>query len=172
MGFDKSKISSLSGWKIRGKKSLLIYGISKLVFFMADDAFISGGMEKGTSLAWIIIGNRLFIWNYLSSTASMKCVVLEIPLNVSENRDINGTDRNCWLLCVVNWESTSRRTKKVAKHCDSTGIVLCNQKTQTIIYWPEVYSGGRTAPVTSFGSSEELEVTSSHGNGKATPNKQ
>lgn len=79
MGFDKSKISSLSGWKIRGKKSLLIYGISKLVFFMADDAFISGGMEKGTSLAWIIIGNRLFIWNYLSSTASMKCVVLEIP---------------------------------------------------------------------------------------------
>ncbi|KAG6662966.1 nuclear pore complex protein NUP133 isoform X1 [Carya illinoinensis] len=137
-----------------------------------DDAFISGGMEKGTSLAWIIIGNRLFIWNYLSPTASMKCVVLEIPLNALENRDINSTDRNCWLLCVVNWESTSRRTKKVAKHCNSAGVVLCNQNTRTIIYWPEVYSEGRTAPVTSFASSEELEVTSSHENGKATPNKQ
>jgi len=144
-----------------------------IVFFlMAGDSCISGGMEKGTSLAWIICGNRLFIWSYLSPAASVKCNVLELPSNVSENRDIDGNDRNCWMLCVVNWDSTSRRTKKVVKHFNSAGIVLCNQKTRAIIYWPDVYSEGRSSPVISFASSDELEVTSSLVDGKATPNRQ
>jgi nuclear pore complex protein Nup133 len=102
----------------------------------------------------------------------VKCNVLELPSNVSENRDIDGNDRNCWMLCVVNWDSTSRRTKKVVKHFDSAGIVLCNQKTRAIIYWPDVYSEERSSPVMSSASSDELEVTSSLVDGKATPNRQ
>ncbi|KAK4577053.1 hypothetical protein RGQ29_027530 [Quercus rubra] len=136
-----------------------------------DDACISGGMEKGTSLAWIICGNRLFIWSYLSPAASTKCIVLELPSDVSEKGNIGSNDRNSWLLCVVNWDSTSRRTKKVVKHCNSAGIVLCNQKTRVIIYWPDIYSEGRTDPITSFASSDELEATSSLVDGKTTPNR-
>lgn len=136
------------------------------------DACISGGIEKGTSLAWIICGNRLFIWSYLSPAASVKCIILELPSNVSENKDMDGNDRNCWMLCVVNWDCTSTRTKKVVKQFNSAGIVLCNQKTRAIIYWPDVYSEGRSTPVISLASCDELEVTSSPVDGKATPNRQ
>ncbi|KAB1208705.1 hypothetical protein CJ030_MR6G006663 [Morella rubra] len=103
--------------------------------------------------------------------ASIKCIVLELPSTGSGNANIDSTERNCWLVCVVNWDSTSRRTKKVVKHCNSAGIVLCNRKTRAIIYWPEVYSE-ITVPVISLASSDELEVTSSLLDGKASPNRQ
>lgn len=119
--------------------------------------------------SWIICGNRLFLWSYLSPAASTQCIVLELPSKVSQN---DGNDRNGWLLSVVNWDTTSTRTKKVVKHSNSAGIVLCNQKTRAVVYWPDVYSEGRTAPITSFASSDELEMTSSLVDGKTTPNRQ
>uniref|UniRef100_A0A2N9HRM5 Nucleoporin Nup133/Nup155-like N-terminal domain-containing protein n=1 Tax=Fagus sylvatica TaxID=28930 RepID=A0A2N9HRM5_FAGSY len=134
-----------------------------------DEACISGGIEKGTLFSWIICGSRLFLWSYLSPAASTQCIVLELPSKVSQN---DGNDRNGWLLSVVNWDTTSTRTKKVVKHSNSAGIVLCNQKTRAVIYWPDVYSEGRTAPITSFASSDELEMTSSLVDGKTTPNRQ
>ncbi|KAJ1415555.1 hypothetical protein SESBI_17985 [Sesbania bispinosa] len=117
----------------------------------------SGGIDKSTSLAWIICGNRVFVWSYLSPASSMKCVVLEIPLNVGE--DVGKNDAGgSWLLSVVNCDHVSVETNKVAKHCNSAAVILCNRKTRAVIYWPDIYSPSRNAPVTSLASSDELEA--------------
>ncbi|PON80716.1 Nucleoporin [Parasponia andersonii] len=136
------------------------------------DAFISGGMEKGTSIAWIICGSRLFIWSYLSPAVSKKCVVLEIPSIVLERGDIGKSDGKCWLLCAVNWDGTPRRTKKVVEHHNYAAIILCNRKTRAFVYWHDIYSEGKSAPVISIASSNESEVTSTPINAKTTLNKQ
>ncbi|XP_054818410.1 nuclear pore complex protein NUP133 [Prosopis cineraria] len=118
-----------------------------------------GGIEKQTSLAWIICGNRLFIWSYLSSASSTKCVVLEIPPNISDNGDGGKNDASFWFLSVVHWANTCLRTNKIGKHCNSAGVVLCNRNTRAVIYWPDIYSQSDSASVTSLASSNELEVT-------------
>ncbi|KAF7827344.1 nuclear pore complex protein NUP133 [Senna tora] len=125
---------------------------------VAVEDCMSGGIEKETSLAWIICGNRVFIWSYLSPASSIKCVVLEIPLNVSDIGDFEKHDASCWFLSVVNWDSRSGRTNKVAKHCNSAGVVLCNKKTRAVVFWPDIYSQSHNASVTSLASSNELEV--------------
>lgn len=116
-----------------------------------------GGIDKSTSLAWIVCGSKVFVWSYLSPASSMKCVVLEIPFN---DGDVSRHDAASWLLCVVNCDSSSLRTNKVAKHCNSAALVLCNRKTRAVIYWPDVYSQLHNAPITSLASSDELEAVS------------
>lgn len=101
----------------------------------------------------------------------MKCVVLEIPLNISDHGDGGKNDASCWLVSVVNWDSTFGRTNKVAKHCKSAGVVLCNRKTRAVIYWPDIYSQSHKASVTSLASSDELEVIFIP-DGKTTSSKQ
>ncbi|GKV18340.1 hypothetical protein SLEP1_g28739 [Rubroshorea leprosula] len=137
-------------------------------------AFISGGMDKHTSLSWIICGSKLFIWSFLSSTASKKCIVLELPSNILENGDIKGDSCHHarWLLTVINWDSPSRGTNKVAQHCSSAGIVMCNRTTRAILYWPDIYRDAGRIPVTSCASSDELSSNSSPIDGKITPDRQ
>ncbi|KAJ4730197.1 nuclear pore complex protein [Melia azedarach] len=137
------------------------------------DACISGGIDKETCLSWIICEGRLFIWYYLSSAALNKCIVLEIPSNVLEYGDTarSSYHGSSWLLCVVSWDSTSRPTTKALQHCDNVGIILCNQKTRAVVYWPNISESVNT-PVTSLASSDESEVTSSPTDGKTTPKAQ
>lgn len=113
-----------------------------------------GGIDKSTSLAWIMCGNKVYLWSYLSPASSMKCVVLEIPLN---DADLGKNDAGSWLVRVVNCDVTSVRTNKVAKQCNSVAVVLCNCQTRAVIYWPDIYSQS-PAPVTSLASSDELEA--------------
>ncbi|KAK6238678.1 hypothetical protein QUC31_004147 [Theobroma cacao] len=138
------------------------------------DVCISGGMEKGTCLSWIICGNKIFIWSYLSSAASKKCITLELPSDVLENADVGRNSYHCnnWLLTVVNWNSTSKGTNKVPKDCYSAGIVLCNQKTRAVVYWSDIFADVGNAPVTSFASSDESLVTSSPIDGNNTTSRQ
>ncbi|KAH7576632.1 hypothetical protein JRO89_XS01G0121100 [Xanthoceras sorbifolium] len=137
------------------------------------DVCVLGGMDKGTCLSWIICRDRLFVWDYLSSAASNKCIVLELPSNVQENGDISRGfyHSNCWMLSVVNWDGSARQTSKGIQRCISAGIVLCNQKTRAVVYWPNI-SVGVTTPVTSLASTNEQELTSSPLDGKTTPNSQ
>ncbi|KAB2075223.1 hypothetical protein ES319_A07G207300v1 [Gossypium barbadense] len=137
------------------------------------DVCISGGMDKGTCLSWIIYGNKIFIWSYLSSTAPKKCVTLELPSDVLGNADLGRTSyiRNNWLLSVVNWDSTSKVSNRAAKHCYSAGIVLCNQKTRAVLYWSDIFADVGAASVTICSSSDELLVTSSRIDSNATPNR-
>ncbi|KAJ9176795.1 hypothetical protein P3X46_012073 [Hevea brasiliensis] len=142
--------------------------------YTPGDACISGGMDKETCLSWIICGNGLFIWSYLSSGASKDCVILELPSNVSDDRD-NGKSPyhgSNWMLCVVNRDKSIGGRNKAVQSCYSTGIVMCNLKTQVVIYWPDIYSKEGTIPVTSLFSADELEATSSSVDGKTTPNGQ
>ncbi|PIN17536.1 hypothetical protein CDL12_09814 [Handroanthus impetiginosus] len=137
------------------------------------DASISGGMDKETSLAWIICGNRLFIWNYLSPAASRKCIVLDLPSTTSENGDTGRSSfqTNDWLLCVLNWHSSKENVSKVVQQSNSAGIVMCNKKTHTLIFWPDIYNADRIPPLTSVAISD-LEATKLLQNGKAIANKQ
>ncbi|PHT43052.1 Nuclear pore complex protein [Capsicum baccatum] len=126
---------------------------------------ISGGMDKETSLTWVICGNKLFVWSYLSPAASKNCIVLDLPLTMSENEDV-GKSSNDWLVCFINWD---RSTNKVSPQCCSAGVVACNRKTRNLIYWPDIYSAARNEPVVSF--PEESEVSFSTSDVKGTPTK-
>ncbi|TXG55512.1 hypothetical protein EZV62_020768 [Acer yangbiense] len=137
------------------------------------DACVSGGMDKEACLSWIICRDRLFVWDHLSSAASNKCIVLELPSNVRENGAIGMGfyHGNSWMLIVVNWDGGARQTSKGIQRNTSAGIVLCNQKTRDVVYWPNI-SEGVTTPVTSLASFDEQELTSSPVDGKTTPNSQ
>ncbi|XP_057508385.1 nuclear pore complex protein NUP133 [Actinidia eriantha] len=138
------------------------------------DFCLAGGMEKETSLAWIIFGDKLFVWSYLSLAASRNCVVLNLPSSILEDGESgrNSCPGNSWMLYIVNWDGEYRNTDKVVQQCKSAGIVLCNQRTRALVYWPDIYSEGRSSPVTSVASIEELEMSYLLADGKTTPNRQ
>ncbi|KAJ6686817.1 NUCLEAR PORE COMPLEX PROTEIN NUP133 [Salix purpurea] len=136
------------------------------------DTSISGGMDKETCLSWIICRNRLIIWSHLSSSPSKDCVVLQLPLKCLDdgahsNSDYHGTN---WLLCFLNWDPTSRGRNKSIQSCKSAGVVMCNQKTRAVTYWPDIYNEYGSVPVTCMLASDESEVTSFPVDGKSTPN--
>lgn len=130
---------------------------------------MSGGMERGTSLAWIVCGSRLFVWSFMSPASVANCAVLEIPGSVFEGGEAVRSGGSAWMMRVVSWDSMSVRTKKVVKQCSSAGIVLCNKKTRAVVYWHDIYGEGRADPVVSVASSDELEVVSSSPVDRKTP---
>lgn len=140
---------------------------------MSGDGGISGGIDKETSLSWIICGNKLFIWSYLSPIVSKNCVVLEIPSFVLENGDISTKFRHgsSWMVCVVNWDSAYGNTDNVVRQCNSAGVVVCNQKTQAVIFWPDIYSEGGSTPIVSPPPSDKSRETASPGIRKTTPSR-
>ncbi|XP_025015316.2 nuclear pore complex protein NUP133 isoform X2 [Ricinus communis] len=136
---------------------------------ITGDACIYGGMDKDTCLSWIICGKRLFIWSYLSTAASKECVVLEFPSNVLDYGDFGKNScHGSWMLCIVSWDKSCRGRNKVVQSRSSFGVVICNQKTQALIYWPDIYSAEGSTPVTNLLSSDDMEVTSSPIDGKIT----
>ncbi|KAL0286964.1 UNVERIFIED_CONTAM: Nuclear pore complex protein [Sesamum calycinum] len=147
--------------------------IMSLQNHVSAGASISGGMDKETSLAWIICGNRLFVWNFLSPAASRECTVLDLPSTTSEDGDMGKSSfqTNTWLVSVVNWDSSKRTASKVVKRSSSAGIVMCNKRTRTLIFWPDIYNTNRMSPVTCVGFSES-EATYLHQNGRAISSKQ
>lgn len=130
------------------------------------EACIAGGVDKGTALSWMICGSKLFIWSYLSPTASRRCVVLDIPPDVSQISNRNLYPGDDWLLCIINWDNVYQRSN-ILRQLTSAGVVLCNQKSRAIIYWPDIYADDTATPVISLASSEEQGVTSSPGHGKS-----
>lgn len=138
------------------------------------DICLSGGLDKDTSLAWVICRNKFFIWSYLSPKASSRCIVLDLPSSMLENGDTkkSSSNPNNWFACVINWDSLNSKNDKVDTHCNSAGIILCNRKNRALVYWPDIYSGDGNCAVTSYASMEELEAFSLPDDGKATPNKQ
>ncbi|XP_073123985.1 nuclear pore complex protein NUP133 [Henckelia pumila] len=126
----------------------------------SDDPCNSGGMDKETSLAWIICGKRLFMWNCLSPTASSGCVELELPSTILESGSIgkNSSNSNNWLICVVNWDNTKRTAGNVVKQCSSAGVVICNKKTRCLAFYPDIYNANWISSVTSavFYESESI----------------
>nr|XP_043628339.1 nuclear pore complex protein NUP133 isoform X2 [Erigeron canadensis] len=108
------------------------------------DTGISGGMDKGASLAWMICGSRLFIWSYLSPAASRKCIDLELPSTKLEDGDTNEKSGSAWLLCVLDWDRITSSTNKLLQQSTSAGVLLCNKKTSTLIYWPDIYSSSHS----------------------------
>lgn len=126
---------------------------------VSGDSWMSGGMDSESSLAWMICGNRLFVWSFLSPAASRNCVVLDIPASATQPGD------NSWLLSILNWSnSTSRGGERVIQQgkSKSAGIILLNQKTRALMYWPDIYTTSGTNPVTN---------TDDNFDEKKTPNK-
>ncbi|XP_042516984.1 nuclear pore complex protein NUP133 isoform X2 [Macadamia integrifolia] len=137
-------------------------------------AWISGGMDKGTSLSWIVCENRLFVWSYVSPVASRKCFVLEFPPSVIGSGGISSEPSHCnsWMVRFINWDGRRKSSNNVVQQLKSLGIVVCNQKTQALLFWPDISEDG-TAPVTipaSFDDSNNLSF--SPGVGKASSYRQ
>ncbi|WCJ37399.1 Nucleoporin Nup133/Nup155-like [Euphorbia peplus] len=126
------------------------------------NACICGGMDRDTCLSWIVCGNKLFIWSHLSSSVSKDCLVVEIPSNVLDGKEIESSSYfgSNWMICVVNWDKPHKARKKVSQSRNSTGIIMCNKKTQAIVYWPDIYCVEGSIPVTSLLSTDDMEVNS------------
>lgn len=106
-------------------------------------------MDKETSLAWIICGNRLFIWNFLLPAASRKCIILDLTSVTLENGEMGKgfSQNNNWLVCVVNWDSSKKTGSKAVQQSSSAGIVMCNKKTRSLVFWPDIYNANRVPPL-------------------------
>ncbi|KAL3646114.1 hypothetical protein CASFOL_011294 [Castilleja foliolosa] len=115
------------------------------------DASISGGMDKETSLAWIICTNRLFIWNYLLPAASRKCTVIDLTSVTSEIGDVS----SC-LVRVVNWDTSKKIVNYAVQQYNSAGVILCNKYTGALVFWPDIYNANKISPLTCHGFSDKL----------------
>ncbi|XP_020700512.1 nuclear pore complex protein NUP133 isoform X3 [Dendrobium catenatum] len=138
----------------------------------SGDKLFTGGMDKGTGLCWIICGNKLYIWSYLSASVSNKCVILEIPSSVLEISDGNrkGKHFNHWMVCIVRWDAVSAKTEKVLRHCNSAGVIICHMKTQALVYWPDIFAESRNMPVFSLPTPLDVSETNFHNEGRKDAN--
>nr|CAD1839792.1 unnamed protein product [Ananas comosus var. bracteatus] len=118
-----------------------------------DSTAIAGGMDKGTSLAWMVCGSELFIWSYLSASVSKDCIVLEVPLAVIGNNDLHSEPlfSNHLMVCMVRWDIPSSTSCNIMlEQSSSTGVILFNQTTQVVAYWHDIYSERGRIPIISF----------------------
>lgn len=92
---------------------------------------------------------------------SKKCIVLEIPSSVLGNADASSKNSH-WMVCVVPWGIAQPKSNKVLEQCNSAGVVMCNQKTRAVIYWPDIYSENGRTPTTSFATMLESKSSDSH----------
>ncbi|XP_041992032.1 nuclear pore complex protein NUP133-like isoform X1 [Salvia splendens] len=137
------------------------------------DTSISGGMDKATSFAWIVCGNKLFIWNHLIVSASRKCIILDLDSVTSENGEMGKgcSQNNNWLVCLVNWHCSKKTGSKGTQQPSPAGIVMCNKKTRTVVFWPDIYNANVVPPLSCVASSE-FEATYLHQNGQSKLSKQ
>ncbi|GER54059.1 nucleoporin [Striga asiatica] len=117
-----------------------------------------GGMDEETSLAWIICGNGLFIWNFLSSAASRKCIDIDLTSVKEEIGDVssNSFRPNNWLVRFVNWDSLKKAGSITVQQLNSAGIILCNKKTGALLFWPDISNANRMLPSTSLAFSDKF----------------
>ncbi|XP_052147863.1 nuclear pore complex protein NUP133 [Oryza glaberrima] len=110
---------------------------------------LAGGIDKETSLAWMLCGNELFIWSYLASVAK-DCLVLEVPSSLMGNKEEKSLCGNQWAVCIVRWGSSGASTRSsgdILHRRSSTGFILCNKRTQAIAYWSDIYAESSKSPV-------------------------
>ncbi|XP_057528042.1 nuclear pore complex protein NUP133 isoform X1 [Amaranthus tricolor] len=124
------------------------------------EACIAGGLDKETALSWMICGKKLFVWNYLSPAASKRCVILDLPSDIFGSTSRKPYLGDTWLLCVINWDS-AHHSSSMVKQLTSAGVVLCNQKSRAVVYWPDIFSDEEASFVISLASPEELGTNSS-----------
>jgi nuclear pore complex protein Nup133 len=108
---------------------------------------LAGGIDKDTSLAWMICGNELFIWSYLATVAK-DCLVLEVPSSLTGNKETKPFSGMQWTVCLISWHSSDG---ELLHQRNSTDAIICNRRTQAIAYWPDIYLENSTPVVSSFG---------------------
>ena len=113
---------------------------------------ISGGMDRGTGLCWMLCGRQVFLWNYLSGNAPQRCIILEMPKEVClpENHALNSKHGYNWTLAVVPWEKEMHAADRTVKECSSAGILMCSQKSLAVVYWPYIFSEHNYSPIVSL----------------------
>ncbi|XP_048571938.1 nuclear pore complex protein NUP133 [Triticum urartu] len=124
----------------------------------AGKSMLVGGIDKETSLAWMICGNELFVWSYLAAVAK-DCLAFEIPSSLVGDKDGKPLSGNQWTVCIMRWHSSGPSTRNsgdMLHRRSSTGVILCNRRTQAIAYWPDIYdeSSGKGPVLSSFGHSD------------------
>ncbi|PKA57063.1 Eukaryotic translation initiation factor 3 subunit C [Apostasia shenzhenica] len=146
-------------WAIRPSVSVCI---------SAGEKLFTGGMDKGTGICWIICGNKLYVWSYISASVSNKCLVLEIPQSVLKVRYGNTKSRysDQWMVCIVKWDMTSSKSDSVFGHRISAGLIICNLKTQALAYWPDISLESNIIPVVSLPTTMEGSENSTQGEGE------
>ncbi|CAL4938342.1 unnamed protein product [Urochloa decumbens] len=111
----------------------------------------------------MICGNELFIWNYSASVAK-DCLKLDIPSSLTGYKDIKPLHGIQWTVCIMRWHNISSSTRNsgdILYRKSSTGVILCNKRTQAVAYWPDIYAEFNRSPVLS--SPDYGEVSASDG---------
>ncbi|KMZ56405.1 hypothetical protein ZOSMA_968G00020 [Zostera marina] len=99
-----------------------------------------GGMDRATSMAWMICQEHIFIWSYFDPSFARKCVLLQLPSSVLALIHIDSTVRcdyrNPWLVSLIKLKMKT-----------FIGLVICHRKYQSIIYWPDIFTEDAHAPI-------------------------
>ncbi|OEL23744.1 Nuclear pore complex protein NUP133 [Dichanthelium oligosanthes] len=122
---------------------------------------LAGGIDKETSLAWMICENKLFIWNCSASVAK-DCPVLDIPSSLIGYKDVKPLPGIQWTVCIMRWHSSGASTRnsgEILYRKSSTGVILCNKRTQAVAYWPDIYAELNRSPVLSSPGYREVSAS-------------
>ncbi|KAF3786219.1 Nuclear pore complex protein [Nymphaea thermarum] len=130
---------------------------------VTDGCMISGGMDRNTCLSWMICGHQLFIWSYMSSVATQKCIVLDLPDVLLESSGYSTRSRhNNLLLCVVKWDEENRSSEVLEGQC-SVGVILVSRKTHALAYWNDIYLEPEKVAVFSHPKNEHKQIHEAKG---------
>ncbi|CAM6090484.1 unnamed protein product [Calypogeia fissa] len=123
---------------------------------LRTDTGIHGGMEGKSGLSWVLHGENLFVWSHLNSRGPQSCAVLTVPPQFS--RDGRGSDPKLgenWLVCIFGRQVKDSNDVSFVKACHSAGVIMCNKKTLSVVYWPDAFTDGDTC--VSLGPEEKID---------------
>lgn len=104
-------------------------------------------------MAWMLCQDQIFIWSYFDPSFAKKCVVLHLPSSVLALIDINTTvSCDCGNPWIVSFIKLQKET--------SIGLVICHRKTQSLIYWPDIFTEDGHSPILWLHKGEEKFPTS------------
>lgn len=109
----------------------------------------------------MICGNEIFIWNYLASVAK-DCLVLDVPSSLIGCKDVKPLPSIQWSVCIMRWHSSDASTRnngEILYRKSSTGVILCNKRTQAVAYWPDIYAEFNRSLVLSSPGYDEMSAS-------------
>ncbi|EFJ27363.1 hypothetical protein SELMODRAFT_96126 [Selaginella moellendorffii] len=136
--------------------------------FLRKDRFLfsfseaRGGMDGGSGLSWMLHRTKIFVWSHLRNQASSECKILNVPPQLcteGDGQSIDSRHGSSWLVRIVNRGKES----SLVKGRVSASLVLCSQKSLTVVYWPDIFRDTESLPVVAMPDDKLLQIDDRYG---------
>ncbi|XP_024526327.1 nuclear pore complex protein NUP133 isoform X2 [Selaginella moellendorffii] len=121
-----------------------------------------GGMDGGSGLSWMLHRTKIFVWSHLRNQASSECKILNVPPQLcteGDGQSIDSRHGSSWLVRIVNRGKES----SLVKGRVSASLVLCSQKSLTVVYWPDIFRDTEILPVVAMPDDKLLQIDDRYG---------